>query len=249
MRGGLAFCAGGGGLGLAGRAPPPTLGPLSLDDLSIAEDQPPGTRVGAITGATPGSTVTLHAQSNAAMFAKDGNDIEAGATALDHETAPAPTITLRETLDGATNSPHDTVIAITVTDVSEAASELIENGDFASAGPPPDLLSLVGSPPTIAGGQLIFDPAQESIAYAAWVPAETLVTGSVTVSLSTSTPGEAYRLRFGASAPGGVSDGTLYNGLGNLVDEVINVTAVDGQWILIEDFFAGNVIDSFSVTQ
>jgi hypothetical protein len=92
---------------------------LSLDDLTIAEDQPEGTKVGTITGATSGSTVTLHAQSNAGMFAKDGNDIEVGATPLDFETVPSPTVTLRETHADASNSPRDSVIGISVTDVSE----------------------------------------------------------------------------------------------------------------------------------
>jgi hypothetical protein len=96
-----------------------TLGALTLDSLTIAEDQIEGTTVGTITGATAGSTVTLLTQSNAGMFAKDGDDIEVGATPLDFETAPSPTITLRETHPDASNSPNDTVITITVTDVGE----------------------------------------------------------------------------------------------------------------------------------
>lgn len=96
-----------------------TLYPLSLDALTIAEDQVTGTKVGTIIRGTAGSTITLWEQSNEDMFALDGSDIEVGATGLDFETAPAPTITLRETLAGAVNTPKDTVITITVTDVVE----------------------------------------------------------------------------------------------------------------------------------
>lgn len=104
---------------VSGDAPPaPTLAALSLDNLTIAEDQPTGTLVGAIINATSGSTVTLLTQSNANMFAKDGNDIEVGSAGLDFASAPSPTVTLRETLAGATNTPSDSVITITVTGVA-----------------------------------------------------------------------------------------------------------------------------------
>ena len=52
-----------------------TLYPLSLDALTIAEDQVTGTKVGTIIRGTPGSTITLQAQSNANMFALSNGDI------------------------------------------------------------------------------------------------------------------------------------------------------------------------------
>jgi hypothetical protein len=124
-----------------GAAPAVTLAALSLDNLTIAEDQPTGTKVGTIINATSGSTVTLQSQSNTNMFAKDGNDIEVGSAGLDYATAPSPTVTLRETLAGATNTPRDSVITITVTEVIPSfaswpalvGDELMINGDCSSA--------------------------------------------------------------------------------------------------------------------
>lgn len=226
---------------------PITLGALSLDDLSIAEDQVEGTKVGTITGATPGSTITLHAQSNANMFAKDGNDIEVGAAALDFETVSAPTITLRETLSGATNSPKDSVIVITVTDVAEGPTELIANGNFASAGPPPTRSATVGSAPIILAGQLIFDQTQSSEASAYWIALATIATGSVTINLSNPVANGSYTLRIGGTAVG--VGGTAEQYEGDLIDEVFNVTTADGNYIVIEDQFSGNIFDSFSVMQ
>ena len=46
-------------------------------------------------------------------------NIITGATPTDYETATSHTITVRETLAGATNSPRDTVLTINVTDVTE----------------------------------------------------------------------------------------------------------------------------------
>jgi hypothetical protein len=149
-----------------------TLAALSLDDLTIAEDQVTGTKVGSIINASPGSTVTLLAQSNAGMFAKDGNDIEVGATPLDFETVPSPTVTLRETHADASNSPRDTVVTITVTDVAEGPSlgpELIVNGDMSSD----TGWTLDGGdiPATIAGGKMTFSPPSGEAGLASQSPA------------------------------------------------------------------------------
>src|SRR4051812_5540391 len=49
-------------------------------------------------------------------------NIVAGSVSTDYETAASHTITVRETLAGASNSPRDTVLTINVTDVADTSS-------------------------------------------------------------------------------------------------------------------------------
>lgn len=116
---------------VVGTSPTVTLGALTLSASSVAEDAAIGTLVGAVQGQTAGSTLSLQDDAGG-LFALDGLDVEV-AGALDFETATSHNITIRETLAGATNSPNDTVLAITVTDVEEGPSlgpELVTNGGF-----------------------------------------------------------------------------------------------------------------------
>lgn len=116
------------GLGLAqsGAAAPPTLAALSLSASTVAENSAASTVIGAIQGGTGGSTITIQTQSNTGWFSiSGGNLVVAGS--IDYETNAAPTVTLRETLAGATNTPRDTVVNITVTDVAEAKQWLVGN--------------------------------------------------------------------------------------------------------------------------
>ena len=99
----------------------PTLQDLVLTPDDIAEDAVAGTYVGTLTGMTGGSTLSI-VDTSGNQFALDGEDVEVGATALDYETETTPTITIRETLTGATNTPHDTVIPINVTNVAEGST-------------------------------------------------------------------------------------------------------------------------------
>jgi hypothetical protein len=106
------------------------LAALTLDDDEVAEDAAIGVAVGAIVGRTVGSTLTLTDDAGG-LFALDGLNIEV-AGALDFETAASHNITIRETLANASNSPRDSVIAITVTDVAESpyGPNLVLNGTF-----------------------------------------------------------------------------------------------------------------------
>lgn len=95
------------------------LAALSLATPAITENAAAGTAVSEILGRTGGSTLSL-ADSAGGRFALSGVTLVAGAVATDHETAPGHFITLRETLAGHANSPRDTVLAVSVTNLFEA---------------------------------------------------------------------------------------------------------------------------------
>lgn len=88
----------------------PTLNAVSLSAATVTASAPAGTTVGTIVGKTIGSTLSLIDDAGG-MFALSGGTIVVGLTAL---TAGAKSITIRETLAGATNTPRDTVLSVTV---------------------------------------------------------------------------------------------------------------------------------------
>ena len=102
-------------------APAPVLGALSLAVPSVAENASPGSTVSTIVGRTAGSTLSLVADAGS-RFAISGTNLLTGLTGTDFEAATSHSITLRETLAGATNTPRDTVLSVAVTNVFEAAS-------------------------------------------------------------------------------------------------------------------------------
>ena len=95
-----------------------SLSALLLSTSTLPENSVEGTVVGTIMGATSGSAITM-TDTAGGRFKLVGNAVQAGATATDYETATSHNITLRETLATATNSPRDTVLAVTVSDVVE----------------------------------------------------------------------------------------------------------------------------------
>jgi len=95
-----------------------TLAALTLSASTVAEDATIGATVGAVVGKTASSTLSL-TDNAGGKFALSGTNIVTAA-ALDYETATSHSITIRETLAGATNTPRDTVLTVTVTDVTEA---------------------------------------------------------------------------------------------------------------------------------
>ncbi|MGV3511900.1 MAG: hypothetical protein ACO1OX_07830 [Novosphingobium sp.] len=114
---------------------PGALSVLSLSAASLAENSTAGTVVGAILGRSAGSTLTL-IDNAGGRFALIGADLVADAVASDFETGTSHAVTLRETLAGSPNSPRDTVLTVTVTNVAEqpalidlalSASSLAEN--------------------------------------------------------------------------------------------------------------------------
>jgi len=95
----------------------PTLNALG-GTFSLAENSASGTLAGALTGTTTGSTLSLFNDAGG-RFAVSGTNVVAGLVSTDYETATSHSITIRETLAGATNTPRDTVFTVAVTDVAE----------------------------------------------------------------------------------------------------------------------------------
>lgn len=90
---------------------PPTLNALTLSPATTTEAAAVGATVGALSGTTSGSTLAL-TNTAGGRFSLDGSSVKV-ASAL---TVGTYSITVRETLDGATNTPRDTSLSITVTE-------------------------------------------------------------------------------------------------------------------------------------
>lgn len=99
----------------------PTLNALSLSAATIAEDAAQGTVVGAIEGATAGSSIemTVTAQGR---FALVGNEVVRGSGAFNLAVGESANIVLRETLTGY--AARSTSIAITATAADPVTSVL-----------------------------------------------------------------------------------------------------------------------------
>jgi len=99
--------------------PLPELAALTLSASSIVENSAEDTLVGAIEGEVEGSTISLVTDAGG-RFKLVGGNIVAGATPTDREAATSHNITIRQAAPGYGNSPNDTVLTITVTNVFEA---------------------------------------------------------------------------------------------------------------------------------
>lgn len=95
--------------------PSPTLADLSISANKVKAAAAAGVLVGAIQGKTASSTLSLVENDNT-RFALSGTNINTGATATSATGYRTRQITVRETLTGASNSPHDTVLTIYVID-------------------------------------------------------------------------------------------------------------------------------------
>lgn len=87
---------------------------------SVAENSANTTAVGTVAGRTSGSTLSLFddAGGRFAINSSTGAVTVANGTLLDYETNTSHNITVRETIADATNSPRDTVLTVTITNVS-----------------------------------------------------------------------------------------------------------------------------------
>lgn len=141
-------------------APTPTLSALSLSNSSAAETIAAGATIGTVLGTTAGSTLSL-VDNAGSRFALSGGTLQRGATRLDYEAASSHSITIRETLAGATNTPRDTVLSITVTDASEAPTAFTftdQTGVTASSTQTSNTITVAGlasgdsAPVSISGG-------------------------------------------------------------------------------------------------
>lgn len=94
---------------------------LSLSNASTPENSTNGTTVGTIIGGQSGSTFSM-TDTAGSRFSLSGTTVSRGATGLNYEAATSHSVTIRETNASYSNSPRDTVIAIGVTNVFEAAS-------------------------------------------------------------------------------------------------------------------------------
>ena len=88
---------------------------------TLAENSAQGTNAGTLSGRTAGSTLTL-IDNAGGRVQLSGTTIQAGPTALDFEAAASHSFTVRETLADSANSPRDTTLTLTVTDVVEGGS-------------------------------------------------------------------------------------------------------------------------------
>jgi hypothetical protein len=106
----------------------PSLAALTLSSSSISESSTAGTVIGTIQNKTTGSTLSLSDDAGGRFAINGSNQLVRGSTALNYATATSHTITITETLSGATNSPRDTTLTITVTQASGA----LYSEDFSS---------------------------------------------------------------------------------------------------------------------
>ncbi len=100
-----------------------TLSALTLNTSTIQEGSAPATVVGALQSVSSGSSLSLTDDAGG-RFALSGSNIVAGLVATDFDVATSHNITVRETHADGSNSPRDSVIAITVTEEVDAPGEL-----------------------------------------------------------------------------------------------------------------------------
>lgn len=123
---------------------------LTLSASTIAENSVVGTVVGTLLGKTIGSALSLTGSAGGRFAINGSNQIIAGLVATDYETATSHSITVRETLAGAANTPHDTTLTITVTNVAEGVYDYTITSDADWGTIPAPLLSgggLIGVAP------------------------------------------------------------------------------------------------------
>jgi hypothetical protein len=101
----------------------PGLDALSLSNLDLDENSAFGTVVGALSGMTTGSTLSMF-DSAGTRFTVSGSNVVASVTPADYSSGTSHEITVRETLDGSPNSPRDTVFTITINNVAPLLSLL-----------------------------------------------------------------------------------------------------------------------------
>ncbi|MEI9966579.1 MAG: cadherin repeat domain-containing protein [Candidatus Moraniibacteriota bacterium] len=129
-----------------------TLAALTLSASTVSEDATEGTVVGALSGKSSGSTLSMQ-DSAGGLFALDGLNVVVDGS-LDYETASSHDITVRETHADASNSPRDTPFTITVENASATALFLIvgdsraegrveRNGDSAYNATDPDFTQYI----------------------------------------------------------------------------------------------------------
>jgi hypothetical protein len=100
----------------------PTFNALTLSASTIAENSPAGTVVGTLQGTLPDYAPTLSNDAGGrfaiASNGSGGWNLVAGLVSTDYETATSHNVTVRQVGGDVVNSPRDTVLTVTVTDVA-----------------------------------------------------------------------------------------------------------------------------------
>lgn len=137
---------------------PLSLKALNLSASSLVEGSAKGTLVGTLEGVTEGSTLTLM-DSAGDRFQLSGVAVQAGATATDYETNTSHMIIVREERPGAGNSPRDSSLPVTITNVAE--QPILGTLGLSSASVPQGTAATIqisgttaGSTLTLVGGSL-----------------------------------------------------------------------------------------------
>jgi hypothetical protein len=93
--------------------PEGALADLVLAPATFVEASPAATAIGSFTGMMAGSTLTL-VDDAGGKVELDGSDLVVGAVASAVADSPL-SVTIRETNDYGSNTPHDTVVSVAVT--------------------------------------------------------------------------------------------------------------------------------------
>lgn len=110
-----------------------SLSALTLSTDEIEEASAEDTLVGTLQSTAGGSTLSLTDDAGG-RFKLTAGTIVAGATATDYGTSTSHNITVRETLADSANSPRDSVIAITVTELGAVTTrEYMHAGVYINA--------------------------------------------------------------------------------------------------------------------
>jgi len=221
--------------------PAPVLNSLSLSSNTIEENSPAGTIVGLISGRSIGSILTL-TDSAGNRFAISGNNIVAGVTPTNFDAITSHSITIRETLVGATHSPRDTVIIINVTNVLE--------------GP---ILSALTLPESVGEGETIsIIGATAGSTITGTLPLDwTLDSEARTITVGTVGEDIAWELTetFPDSNPrtstGTITVTTIVTPTGTVlernIDGTVTIISLDGTWESVLTRNSGNTVTVYTV--
>lgn len=159
-----------------------TLSALTLSSSTVLSGATAGTVISTINGRTPGSTLSL-IDTAGNRFAISGANLVAGPVATDFATSASHSITIRETLASASNSPRDTTLTITVNtpkivivdfSQSNGSGRLTSNQTFTSTGAGAQLfgndyvLKALADPTDSATGQIDTVSSDASAAGSIW---------------------------------------------------------------------------------
>jgi lysophospholipase L1-like esterase/sarcosine oxidase gamma subunit len=235
----------------------PTLAALSLSSSGFSAGAAAGTVIGAIQGATSGSTIDVFPADG--RVAISGGNLVVGSSAA---SAGTFSITLRETLAGATNTPRTTTINVTVAAAAPTLSALTLSASQFTAGAAAGTVigaiqgatsgSAIDVFPTdarvaISGGNLVVGSTAASVGTINVTLRETLAgatnsprttTFSVTVAAAAPTLA-ALSLSSSSFTAGAAAGTTIGNITGKTAGSTLGVTPNDGRVSLAGDDAAG----------